>query len=33
MDGGQIDGNVVKVSYVLMETLRRRSISPGNINE
>ena len=31
MDGGQIDGNTISVSYVLMENNRRRSISNGSV--
>ena len=32
MDGGQIDGNAICVSYVLMENIRRRSNSNGKDN-
>lgn len=30
LDGGQIDGNVIKVSFVLVNAPRRHSPSPGN---
>ena len=32
LDGGQIDGQVVKVSYVLVSQRRRRA-SPGEFND
>jgi len=31
LDGGQLDGNVLKVSYILVSNNRRRN-SPGIIN-